>query len=128
MIKINGWISLEASTDGEESLTKETILQIDELLRSHNSFNQLFELISLNGSYSVLIAIDHNHNLDCIELVTTLVNDICKLAKASYGVIYFREPEAEVDYNTFKVLKIAKGVVSIENDTLLSPCNPIIED
>ncbi|WDF78495.1 Imm7 family immunity protein [Mucilaginibacter sp. KACC 22773] len=128
MIEINGWISLESSTDGEDKLTEEVILIINEIIESHNSFNQYFRILSINGNYVVQIALNHNHNLGYVEMVNDLINDICKLAKASYGIIYLRDDENEFDFNMFKILRIAKGQVSYENDKLISPCNPLIED
>ena len=128
MIEINGWVSIHASSDGEHQIQTSVISKIDQMIQSVAGFNQNFTILPLNGSYVLFIGINHNHDVDYTNLIYSLLTEICKLAPGSYGIIYIRDHENSLDFNRFKVYKVAKGFVSIEEDGFLSPCNPKIED
>ncbi len=55
---------------------------------------------------------------------------IGKIAPASYGILYLRDDEGTSNRNPnrFFVLRMARGQVEELEDTLLSPCVPLIED
>ncbi|WP_447770720.1 Imm7 family immunity protein [Sphingobacterium faecium] len=78
-----------------------------------------------NGFY-LLISINHNHNNGIIELVEQLIN-IGLLSKGCYGIVYVRCDESQENVN-FRVITLAKGRSDVAEDSLLSPCNPTIED
>lgn len=128
MIEINGWISINFSTDGEVGMPDRVILEITRTIDALTEYNQFFKLSSLNGSHFLSIGLYHNHDVGYSDLVYNLLIDICKLAPGTYGIVYIRNDEDVDNYNKFKILKIAKGQLSVEEDHLLSPCNPIIED
>ena len=130
MVEFKGWISILNATDGEEQsdMLESTIVQIRTLLEPLKGFNQFFDLQALNGTYTLWIGGDHNHDSGYSDSLLALLNQISKIARGSYGVVYLRWPEDRISYNEFKIYRIAKGKVSIEEDKLLSPCTPIIED
>ncbi|WP_430981149.1 Imm7 family immunity protein [Sphingobacterium faecium] len=85
------------------------------------------ELKELNGRKYLLIGINHNHNNGMIELVEQLLKNIGLLSKGCYGIVYVRDDESLENVN-FRVIKLARGRVATAEDSLLSPCNPTIED
>lgn len=130
MIEINGWISLLNDTDGEGSIREfeKKIPLIKEILNIHDSvYNQFCKLVPLNGSYYIYIGINHNHEGDSLIEIRKIISKISSHAIGSYGLLYYRLHDGE-NYNKFKILRLSKGKVTIEEDSLLSPCNPLIED
>lgn len=129
MIEINGWVSIHITADGEEDSDKlkEVISIINRKIQDIAAFNQFFEIKAMNGCYTLYIGLNHNHDNGYYDSIHQLSNDIGKIAPGSYGLIYVRNDEDFSDFNKFKVLRIAKGVVTNEEDNLISPCSPIIE-
>lgn len=130
MIEINGWVTIYTTTDGEgkaDELSR-IIRQIDKLITPFEILNQILEIKTLNGIPTLFIGINHNHDNGHSDSIHKLLCEIGNIAIGSYGIIHMRYHEDEIDFNTFKILKLAKGRVTIEDDKLLSPCNPIIED
>ena len=130
MVEINGWISIHITTDGENEYGKleKAIEKIDHFLKPLKLFNQFFKIEALNGYHTLFIGLNHNHENGYYDLIYQLLNEICIIAPGSYGIIYIRNDEDKLDFNKFKIIKIAKGKITIEDDDFLSPCNPIIED
>lgn len=124
-----GWILLSPSTDGEHAInqTEDLLKNVLKLIGSFQSFNQFIEVKELNGSNYLLIGINHNHNNGIIELVEQLIKNIGLLSKGCYGIVYVRDHESLENAN-FRVIKLAKGRSYVAEDSLLSPCNPTIED
>jgi len=130
MIEINGWISIHITTDGEDNSEKyrNAIEKIDGIVQPLKGFNQFFKIEALNGFYTLFIGLNHNHDNGYNDLILNLSNKVCNIAPGSYGILYIRNDEDKSNFNKFKVLKIAKGKVTIEEDRYISPCNPVIED
>ena len=129
MIEVNGWVTIHITTDGEEDPDelKNVVDVINRKIQQLKEFNGFFEIKSMNGLYTLYFGLNHNHDNGYSNLIRQLLNDIGKLAPGSYGLAYIRNHEDSSDSNKFKVLKVAKGIVTNENDRFISPCNPIIE-
>ena len=129
MMEAMGWISLSPSTDGEHAInqTEDLLKKVLKLIGSFQSINQFIEVKKLNGSNYLLIGINHNHNNGIIESVEQLIKNIGLLSKGCYGIVYVRDDESLENVN-FRTVKLARGRVDIAEDSLLSPCNPTIED
>ena len=129
MIEINGWVSIHITADGEEDpdKLKKVISIINRKIQDLAEFNQFFEIKSMNGASTLHIGLNHNHDNGYYKSVYQLLNDIGKIAPGSYGLVHVRNHEDISDFNKFKVLRIAKGIVTNEEDNLISPCSPIIE-
>jgi hypothetical protein len=130
MIELIGWLNIQFSTDGEHNFTVEKgiISQIYDLIKPLNGFNHNYELKCINGNNYLYIGINHNHDNEYLDEVKSVFSKIAKLAIGSYGLVYLRQPEDELYFNEFKVIKLNKGEVTIQEDSYLSPCNPKIED
>ncbi|CAL2090195.1 Imm7 family immunity protein [Tenacibaculum sp. 190524A02b] len=128
MIEINGWITICVTADGEEDTSELNIVvqKIEKIITPLMILNQIFEIKALNGVYTLFIGLNHNHDNNYSNSVYRLLCEIGDIAIGSYGLVYIRNHE--VDFNRFKVLRLSKGNVTFEEDKLLSPCNPVIED
>jgi hypothetical protein len=127
MIEIKGWLSISSSENDEIDIITNNINNIKELIKPFIRTNQFFELKDLNGEYTLFIGIDHNHNIGHDKDVYELMKKIGSIAKDSYGLVHLRFHDDEENNNKFFIYKLAKGMVTIEKDELLSPCEPIIE-
>ena len=130
MIMFNGWLHILEGTSGEEE-REETIAVVEKvknLINPLNRSNEFFHLSSNNGEFMLHIGGSHNHDVRYSEELKYLVQKIGQVAPGSYGLLYIRLPEDQQYWNEYLVYKLAKGKLTIEQDTLLSPCNPVIED
>ena len=124
MIEVNGWVRV-VFMDNE----KNDLLQIKSLTEKLDKYdNQKAEINHFNGSISIFIGGDHNHNNGYTDDIYDFLNSVGEIAKYSYGLIYIRLSDDADSFNKFKIYKLAKSKVTIEEDTLLSPCNPVIEE
>lgn len=122
MIEFNGWVIISFRENDDSNL-----LAIKNRIEELNIHNQKFELNDFNGNLTLTINGCHNHDNGYSEDIHDFLIQISKIAKDSYGLIYIRLPEHIMKFNEFIIYKLAKGNVSIQEDKLLSPCNPIIE-
>lgn len=129
MIEITGWVVLSPETTGEysQSQTNDLVLKVSRLIKSIDIINQFVTLQDLNGTNYLLIAINHNHDNGVIEEVMQIIKRIGQLSVGSYGIVYVRNHESG-DSNSYNVIRLARGELDIFVDSLLSPCNPTIED
>ncbi len=129
MIEIVGWVNINISTDGEhesKDLLK-TVNELKEYLKEENMYNQFFDIKALNGEYIMYLGIFHNHDNGYLDSVLKILSDVTGMARGSYGLIHARDHDSLKDFNHYKTIRIAKGIITIEKDELLSPCNPKIE-
>ena len=132
MIEFKGWINLRFYVSDEinsSEFIRKGVVCIQERLKEFNSIdNQFIDIKDLNGFYSLFIGGCHNHDVGYSDSIKNVLNEITKLAKRSYGLVYVRFLEDTNNYNKFLVYKLANGLVTIEEDSLLSPCDRRIED
>lgn len=130
MIEITGWINITSSFDGEHEIHEDetNVKKIKSTLASEIIFFQVFNIKNLNGSYVLFIGLNHNHDNGYSDLIVDILNKISKMAIGSYGLVYLRNQDEFMDSNKYKILKLAKGKISVIDDEILSPCKPIIED
>ncbi len=130
MIEFNGWISISSSVDGEHTNEEYAFLQkfTTDLVKQFQELNQVFEVKNLNGEIVLITSGRHNHDNGRINSIKELLEIIGQKAIGSYGLIFYRLSEHPTEYNQFNVLRLARGKVSEYIDTLLSPCNPVIEE
>ena len=131
MIEAKGWIAVEAAFDEDDLYNlkqKKAVSDVVLLLDSVKGHNQFFELKNLNGNFTLYIGLSHNHDNGYGEMLYKLMEDICTAAPGSYGMLHVRLPEDELSWNHFAIWKIARGMLTVEEDLLFSPCRPVIED
>ncbi len=129
MVEYNGWFSINESLNGEnENEIISVALEIERFINFINDSNGLIVLKPMNGKYYLHIGGYTNHRNQEIEEVFSLLNFISEIAKGSYGLLYYRDDEDKNKNNEFIIYKLAKGKITKEDDNLLSPCNPKIEN
>lgn len=131
MIEATGWININISLNDDEHDSKDLyniVEKIKNFLTPENIFNQVFEIKDLNGNYILFIGLNHNHDNGYSDLILKIISKIGKIASGSYGIVHIRNHDDYKSSNNYKILKLARGKVKIEEDKLISPCRPIIEN
>jgi len=133
MVDYNGWIKIHMHYDDDDvvfngSDLKRFLEEMEPLESSFNNiFNRFIEYIPVNGMSGYHIYGAHNHNLNYFDDLMELYKTIGKKAPGSFGLLYVRLPEHPVYWNQYRVFRLANGILTGHEDTLLSPCRPIIE-
>lgn len=125
MYEFYGWAALNYHThDTNELLKKETIVRFIEFIQS-KEIKDIYMIKSRNGLDSFMISALHNHKH---EYVFEIFSWIADNLPGSYGLLYIQDDESKDSFNKFIVYKLARGMLTKEEDYYLSPCIPIIED
>jgi len=132
MVEYHGWITIRLNFKDVEDLNDENIGKLVNLVHKKITGYNLEKSISLrfvNGTAMLSCNGLTNHWGGDIEDVLALYNYLAKEAVGSYGLLYFRNDEAnDEESNNFTVYYLAKGELKKTKDNLLSPCIPVIED
>jgi hypothetical protein len=84
--------------------------------------NRVFSLQMLNGNCVLSVVGSTNHKTKSVDEVINLFFKIAEMAPGTYGLLYLYDDEDKDGKNDeFQVYKVAKGEVTVEKDTLLSP-------
>lgn len=128
MIDCIGWIYI--GCDDETSFNigdREIIKQIDNFLIPFRQINQVFNIIPINYTHYLQIALGHNKDIGYSQMIFDIMVEVGKLAKESHGLVYIHLSDHPTHWDEYIVYKMAVGKVTIEKDTLLSPCSLIID-
>lgn len=130
MIEFNGWLTINSDSDELDviGLNKKLIADVENILHEFKAQNQFCEIKEINGFVNLFAGGRHNHDNGYSDDLLKILQKICEIASESFGIIYVRWPEDEINWNQYKVYQIAKGKITIKDDVYLSPCNPVIED
>jgi hypothetical protein len=134
MIEFNGWITINMHANDnldiiDGSDLAQFFIEMEPLISAFNKYPSRFIERKRNSFIDTyFVSGFHNHVLTYFDDLITLCNTIAKKAPGSFGLIYVRFPEDSNSWNKYRVFRIAKGVVTEHEDTLLSPCRPTIED
>jgi len=130
MIYYFGWVVLSlglGNDDFTEEQREQLLADVDTLLMPVRKNFQLCERRQQNYLDTLFISSAHNHDIGYKDGILSIYRQIGVIAPGSYGLLYIREPESPESHNQFKVFRLAKGVLTSHDDTLLSPCIPNIE-
>lgn len=130
MVEFHGWVSiLDNAYETNFEKLQEVIKRITYKINAIKGDNQIFELKAINGKYMLAIAGFTNHKSSDVYEVLEFYNEIPKLAPGSYGLLYIHDDEDKSGKDDmFRVWKITKGQLIIEDDKLLSPCSEVIDE
>lgn len=124
-----GWISIQTDPNEEHfDELKKVIRELEIFMKPLQRANQLFEIKPFNLEQILFIAGSHNHDIGYSNSIVELLNKVAELAPASHGLVYVRWPEHPTLWNQYRVYKMARGKITIEDDPFFSPCSPVIED
>ncbi len=131
MFEFHGWISVQIddSDDADASVlatrADAAAAAIRDLLPEYEDGFSLFELRQTGNELLMLIAHGlRNHRQENAILLFTRVGS---LFPCSYGLLYYHDDEHPTEWNDFRVLRVARGIVSTHPDAFLSPAIPTIE-
>lgn len=127
MFEYHGWVTVwEGSSESEDNsvLREQNCLEIRNAIDQHKDNMSRIELYYQNGSPYVRFDGDRNHYQ---SWVLDLFVKIGRIAKGSHGLLYIRDDENPEYENEFQVWRMARGEAIQIKDTLLSPCDPVIE-
>lgn len=130
MYEFHGWATIrETYGSTEENNIKEIVENIKKFIEKLNWNGGLIDLRAINGEYQISISGMSNHKGKDAEDVLKLYSFVGNVAQGSYGILYVRDDEDTNGYeNKFQVFVLAKGKISHEEDSFLSPCVPVVEE
>jgi hypothetical protein len=130
MIEFNGWVKLALSTDGEgEDDVTSAIQEFTPLVNRLRTRGSFPFIEARNGSYYLHLAGAANHQGVEWEETVQLLHQVAARFPGAYGTVYLRDDEDHQGRdNAFSVYVVRRGEVKCVPDTLLSPCNPVIEE
>jgi hypothetical protein len=128
MIDFSGWIFLSDSTVESELVEVERCVselrcRIEEL----NLSSSCFRFENPGGQPVLLLSGMANRRRAEHDDFDAFLARLARDLPGSWGVIYWRDDESETG-NAYRVIRVSRGAVTIHDDVLLSPCNPVIED
>lgn len=133
MIIYNGWIAIQMNVDCDldsidGSDLKAFFSNMEPFISDFNKYPSRSAIYkSMNWDDIYLVNGIHNRVLSYLDDVVTLYKTIGEKAPGSFGLLYVRLPEDPVHWNNYRVFRLAKGVLTEHEDTLLSPCRPVVE-
>lgn len=130
MIELHGWLTIRETYEAifeEEEQIDLLVEKIQEEIHKLSWFKP--EIKAQNGECFIEFSLFANRiNPKSLE-VFELYKQIGKIAKGSYGLIYFYDDgDTNGKENQFQVFSLARGVIKENRDPFLSPIIPTIED
>ena len=129
MIEFHAWATIRCSeSESDEGKCDVALENLTQAFQRLEKQGRPCGIRTINGSHLAWHCGATNHWSDDVQEVFDLFSTIAKEAPGSYGVIYLWDDDDPNFENTFRVWRLAKGVISEFPDSLLSPCIPVIED
>ncbi|MFK7692540.1 Imm7 family immunity protein [Paenibacillus sp. HJGM_3] len=130
MIEYHGWITIqESASEADAGNLEGAVRAIRDQIGALGWNSGLLQLQASNGTYFLNIGGVANRRNQEIEDIHSLLGYIGRIAPGSYGLLYVRDDEHPAElHNEFRVFVMARGRISEQGDSLLSPCIPVIED
>jgi hypothetical protein len=125
MVTYSGWIDIVFDIEEENISAK--LKQVKRFMQEKNLMQRNAEIKTINGGYFLQVIGLTNHYSDEIKDTLELFTLVAQTAMESYGLLYIRDDDNDAKYNEFEVWRVARGQVTKFKDTLLSPCNEVIE-
>lgn len=125
MFEFHGWIVLRYHTqDINETLQDKAYSKFIDYLKDVDT-EKLSNIKRRNGLDSWTITGLHNHRSNYVLDIYMWVSENLP---GSYGLLYVHDDEDAEDNNKFVVWRLARGILTRESDTFLSPYVPVVED
>lgn len=128
MYEYHGWGCLsESAHEGDLGGLRHIVPSIQELIGSMTL--SVAGVRYVNGTPLLWVAGLSNHPGYDRKSVHDLFRSVAGWAPGSYGLLYERDDDMPPpDGNRFRVWRLARGSFDEVEDSLLSPCVPVIED
>jgi hypothetical protein len=128
MFEYHGWATIRVSFS-EDFDEARVINEVKMFINSLNWPTGVLDLRAVNGEYHLWVAGFDNHKPHNDYDPVQVYGYICKIAPASYGILYVRDDEDINGHeNEFRIYAMARGKLTEKQDNLLSPFIPTVED
>ncbi|QBS44844.1 Imm7 family immunity protein [Nocardia sp. CS682] len=126
MFEYHGWLTAQHDVEyDDQARSAEVYEAVEARLAEFDTVSGLVDLRRVNGKIQLHVAGYKNHpQWNVVEAF----KEIGTIAPGSYGMLWIRNDEDPDKFNEFQAIVMRRGQVSVEPDTLLSPCVPIIEN
>ncbi|WP_107657310.1 Imm7 family immunity protein [Nocardia suismassiliense] len=126
MFEYHGWLTVQHDVEYDDQARSAAVYAaVEARLAEFDTGSGLVDLRRVNGEIQLHFAGYKNHpHWSAVEGF----KEIGAIAPGSYGTLWIRNDEDPEKYNEFQVIVMRRGQVSVETDTLLSPCVPVIEN
>jgi hypothetical protein len=127
VFQYHGWAALRSTADAVDDEPPLRLTEIHALVDKLAGY-ALMDLRPMNGAYYIHMGGSPNRRGTHGSAVIELLRKIGQLAPGSYGLLHVYDDEDPQHDNSFRVLRLVRGVVTEHADTLLSPVIPTLED
>ncbi|MGW3289784.1 Imm7 family immunity protein [Streptomyces sp. NPDC001002] len=126
MFEYHGWITVRETAVGEDDeIRLRQIVEELQLRIAQMASPYLLELRWMNGEPFIHLGGHSNHRSS--PDVVGLYEHVAAVAPGSYGLLHFRDDEDPSYENDVRVLRLARGTITLHTEALLSPCVPTLE-
>ncbi len=127
MFEYHGWITLRSTAEALEDEPSLRLGEIQILVDELDGY-ALMDLQPMNGTYYIHLGGNPNRGGRHGAAVVDLFAKVGQLAPGSYGLLYLHDDEDPEHMLSFRVFRLARGMVTEHADHLLSPVIPTVED
>ena len=131
MYELHAWFGLaETASEGDVGGLGSAVDALQPILARFVPPQAIAEVRSLNGDYFLWVNGMQNRPRDLEGAIEDLLGALAERLPGSWGIVYDRSDEwfDRSLANAFRVRVLARGNVSVREDTFLSPVRPTIED
>ncbi|MGW0757931.1 Imm7 family immunity protein [Streptomyces sp. NPDC002814] len=127
MFEYHGWITVrETAVDDDDEIRLRQIVDELQLRIARMASPYLLDLRWMNGEPFIHLGGHSNHRSS--PDVVGLFEHVAAVAPGSYGLLHIRDDEDPGHENEVRVLRLARGTITLHTEALLSPCIPTLED
>ena len=126
MFEYHGWVTIQA-TDDETALVERIVERVRRAVRDFGDLD-LVDLRWVNGVPTLHLGGLDKHGATMAPDLLDLFTRIGELAPGSYGLLHVWDDQDLEHDNEFRVHRMARGQVTEQADSLLSPVAPTIVD
>ncbi|GAB0103833.1 Imm7 family immunity protein [Nocardia sp. JMUB6875] len=127
MFEYHGWVSLRATAEAVDDERALRLGEIEAVIEEVAGY-ALMDLRAMNGDYFIHMGGRPNRRGGHGDQLIDAFHRIGRLAPGSYGLLYVHDEGDPIHADGFRVYRMARGVVTEQADTLLSPVVPTLED
>ena len=128
MVEYYGWVNISDNTyESEINDLMKIVNSLKKKIENIDDSNKIIRMKGINGNFILVIAGGANHKSSDVVEIIDFYKSIPNIAPGSYGIMYLIDDE-DNSLDMFKIFKITKGKLIIEDDHYLSPCSDKIYD
>ncbi|MFB8282712.1 Imm7 family immunity protein [Nocardia colli] len=126
MFEYHGWLTVQYDVEYDDhSQLESTYRALAAKLDAFDTGSGLVDLRRVNGQIQLHFGGYTNHPH---WSVLDSFNEVGTIAPGSFGTLWVRNDEDPELHNEFQIFVMRRGQTITANDTLLSPCVPLIEN